>query len=60
MEAAGIDHSLEKFGCKGDMGGDDMSRVYVLFCSFWKWLAYAVESIARIQDPEVENRREKG
>lgn len=34
MEAAGVDHSLEKFGCNGDMGGDDMSKVYVLFCFF--------------------------
>lgn len=55
MEAGSVEHSLEKFGCKGDMSGEDTSRV--LFCSFHKLFVYVMELIKRIQKPEIENRR---
>lgn len=54
MEAGSVEHSLEKFGYKGDMSGEDMSRV--LFCSFHKLFVYAMELIERIQEPEMENK----
>lgn len=60
MEEVHVDHSLEKFGCKGDTSGNDVSRVCVLFCSFWKGFMYVMELIERTWEPEVENRREKG
>lgn len=54
MEAGSVEHSLEKFGYKGDMSGEGMSRV--LFCSFHKLFVYAMELIERIQEPEMENK----
>lgn len=53
MEAGSVEHSLKKFGCKGDMSGEDMSRV---FCSFHKLFVYVMKLIERIQEPEIENR----
>lgn len=52
MEAGSVEHSLEKFGCKGDMSGENMSRV---FCSFHKLFVYVMKLIERIQEPEIEN-----
>lgn len=53
MEAGSVEHSLEKFGYKGDMSVD-MSRV--LFCSFHKLFVNVMELIERIQEPEIENK----
>lgn len=61
METVGVDHSLEKFGCKGDLSGDDTSRVRVCSVLFLLEMTHVCYGIHR-KDPgaKAEKRREKG
>lgn len=61
MEIVGVDYFLEKFGCKGDLSGDDTLRVRVCFVLFLLEMIYVCYGIYRKDlGVKVEKRRKKG